>query len=57
MSVPTSKHPPRRLINWWLDWNDLSGPHPDVLDRIKRRAEAAAAANVTTAILFGAHFR
>lgn len=47
----------KRLINWWLDWNDLNWPNHDGLDRIKRRAEKAAQASVTTAILFGAHFR
>lgn len=47
----------KRLINWWLRWDDLNWPNQDVHDRIKRRAENAAQANVTTAILFGAHFR
>ncbi len=48
---------PRRLINWWLTWEDLNWPSVDIHDKIKRRAEQAAKANVTTAILFGAHFR
>ncbi|MBQ8356690.1 MAG: hypothetical protein IJX39_02660 [Clostridia bacterium] len=48
---------PRRLINWWLTWEDLNWPSVDIEDKIKRRAEEAAKANVTTAILFGAHFR
>ena len=48
---------PKRLINWWLTWEDLNWPSVDIADKIKRRAEAAAEANVTTAILFGAHFR
>ena len=47
----------RRLINWWMRWDDLNWPNSDTHDRIKRRAEAAARADVTTAILFGAHFR
>lgn len=47
----------KRLINWWLTWEDLNWPSVDMLDKIKRRAEAAAKANVTTAVLFGCHFR
>lgn len=48
---------PRRLINWWMTFEDLNWPNADVQDKIKRRAEAAAKANVTTAVIFGAHFR
>lgn len=48
---------PRRLINWWIKWEDLNWPNSDVHEKIKRRAEAAAQAGVTTVILFGAHFR
>ena len=48
---------PRRIINWWLQWEDLNWPNADGLDRMKRRVEKAAQANVTTAITFGAHFR
>lgn len=48
---------PRRLINWWIRWEDLNWPNGDIHQKIKRRAEAAARANVTTVILFGAHFR
>lgn len=48
---------PKRLVNWWLTWEDLNWPSVDIQDKIKRRAEAAAKANVTTAVLFGAHFR
>lgn len=47
----------RRLINWWIAWEDLNWPNGDIHEKIKRRAEAAAKANVTTAVLFGAHFR
>ena len=47
----------KRLVNWWLTWEDLNWPSVDVADKIKRRAEKAAEANVTTAVLFGAHFR
>ena len=48
---------PKRLINWWLTWEDLNWPNIDISEKIKRRAEKAAEANVTTAVLFGAHFR
>lgn len=48
---------PKRLINWWLTWEDLNWPSVDIKDKIRRRAEAAARANVTTAVLFGCHFR
>lgn len=51
------KNTPKRLINWWLTWEDLNWPSVDIQEKIKRRAEAAAQANVTTAVLFGAHFR
>lgn len=50
------KHP-KRLINWWLTWEDLNWPSVDMMDKLRRRAEAAAKANVTTAVLFGCHFR
>ena len=45
---------PKRLINRWLTWEDLNRPSVDIQDKIKRRAEAAAEANVTAAVLFGA---
>lgn len=51
------KQSPKRLINWWLTWEDLNWPSVDMMDKIRRRAEAAAKANVTTAVLFGCHFR
>ncbi|MBQ9097852.1 MAG: hypothetical protein IJY50_00280 [Clostridia bacterium] len=48
---------PKRLANWWVHWADLNWPSGDGLDRIKRKAERFAEANITTAVLFGAHFR
>ena len=51
------KAQPKRLINWWLTWEDFNWPSIDIQDKIKRRAEEAAKANVTMAVLFGAHFR
>ena len=47
----------RRLVNWWMRFEDLNWPSPDNVDRVKMRAEKMAEANITTAILFGAHFR
>ena len=47
----------KRIVNWWMRWEDLNWPNHDGLDRIKERAEKLAEANVTTAMLFGAHFR
>lgn len=47
----------RRLVNWWIDFEDLNWPSPDNVDRVKRRAEKMAEANITSAVLFGCHFR
>ena len=47
----------RRLVNWWIGWEDLNWPNADAQERIKRRAAALAEASVSTAVLFGAHFR
>lgn len=47
----------KRLVNWWIRWEDLNWPSQDGLDRIKMRAEKMAEADITTAIIFGAHFR
>ena len=46
-----------RIATWWFHWPDLMWPDSDNLDRIKARAEGYAKANVTAAMLFGAHFR
>lgn len=47
----------KRIASWWLRFEDLNWPSADNHDRIKRRAEAMAKANVTTAMIFGTHFR
>lgn len=47
----------KRIASWWLRFEDLNWPNHDGHDRIKRRAEALAEANATTAMIFGAHFR
>lgn len=46
-----------RIASWWIRWEDLNWPNPDNLDKIKARAEGLAKANVTAAMIFGAHFR
>lgn len=47
----------KRLTNWWIRWEDLKWPGPDALDRIKYKAEKYAEANISTAVIFGCHFR
>ena len=47
----------RRLVNWWVRFEDLNWPSPDNVDRVKRRAEKMAEANITSAVIFGCHFR
>ncbi len=47
----------KRIASWWLRFEDLNWPNHDGYDRIKQRAEAMAKANVTTAMIFGTHFR
>ena len=46
-----------RIATWWFHWQDLQWPDSDNLEKIERRAEGFAKANVTAAMLFGAHFR
>ena len=47
----------KRIASWWIRWNDLNWPNGDNHDKIKARAEAMAKANITTAMIFGTHFR
>ena len=47
----------QRITTWWIKMPDLYWPDPDNLDRIKRRAEGFAKANVSAAMIFGTHFR
>ena len=47
----------RRFTNWWIHWEDLHWPNPDSRDAIARKAEKYAQANITSAIIFGCHFR
>ena len=46
-----------RIATWWIHWRDLDWPNQDNMDKIKRRAEGLAKADVTAAMIFGAHFR
>ena len=47
----------KRLTNWWIRWEDLKWPSPDVLDRIKYKADKYVEANISTAVIYGCHFR
>ena len=47
----------RRFTNWWIHWEDLHWPNPDSRDAIRQKAEKYAEANITSAIIFGCHFR
>ena len=47
----------RRLTFWFIRWADLNWPNHDSMERIKRKAEKYARANITTAVIYGCHFR
>ncbi|MBR4863234.1 MAG: hypothetical protein IKU07_01555 [Oscillospiraceae bacterium] len=46
-----------RMATWWIHWEDLNWPAQHNLDKIRRRAAAFAEANISAAVIFGAHFR
>ena len=46
-----------RIATWWFHLPDLQWPDPDNRDKVRRRAAAYAEADVSAAMLFGAHFR
>ena len=46
-----------RMATWWIKWEDLNWPIPDNVEKVKRRAEEFAKANISAAIIFGTHFR
>jgi len=46
-----------RAVSWWLVWDDLTWPNPELMDKIRRRADQCAASGVNCCVVFGAHFR
>ena len=46
-----------RIATWWITWEDLNWPDPDTYEKIKQRAAGFAKANISAAMIFGAHFR
>lgn len=48
---------PNRVASWWCELEDIMWPQVQVVDKIKRRAEAFAKAGIDTAINFGFHNR
>jgi hypothetical protein len=54
----TKESRPRyRAVSWWLVWDDLAWPNPELMDKIRRRADQCAASEVNCCVIFGAHFR
>ena len=47
----------QRLTNWWINWEDLKWPGVDALDKIKYKADKYVEANISTAVIYGCHFR
>lgn len=47
----------RRHSFWFIRWDDLNWPNRDSMERIKTKAEKFAKANITTAMIYGCHFR
>ena len=46
-----------RMVSWWVRWEDLEWPLPQLEDKIRHRADKLAENSVSHAIIFGAHFR
>ena len=46
-----------RLTNWWIQWEDLKWPGVDAMDKIKYKADKYLEANISTAVIYGCHFR
>ncbi|WP_246228617.1 hypothetical protein [Paraflavitalea devenefica] len=55
--VPGGPFISRRMASWWSTIEDLQWPQKKIVDKIKRRAEGFAAANIDTAINYGFHIR
>lgn len=57
-SATTTKRKPRYCaVSWWLTWDDLTWPNPELMDKIRRRADKCAESGVNCCLIFGAHFR
>ncbi len=54
---PRAAATPQHVASWWSVAEDLLWPEKRVKDKIRRRADALAAAGVDTVIQFGFHFR
>src|ERR1019366_2604977 len=52
-----NEKPRYRAVSWWLTWEDLTWPNPELMDKIRRRADHCAASGVNCCVIFGAHFR
>ena len=46
-----------RMVSWWIRWEDLEWPLPQLEYKIRYRADKLAENSVSHAIIFGAHFR
>ena len=56
-SSEKNDRPHYRAIGWWLTFDDLTWPNPELMDKIRRRADQCAASGVNCCIVFGAHLR
>ncbi|MDD3926207.1 MAG: hypothetical protein PHT33_06075 [bacterium] len=45
------------MTSWWLSWNDLRWPSPDVISGWERRADEFSRLGVNAVTTFGFHFR
>ncbi len=57
LPAPVPSRPRYRAVSWWLNWDDLAWPNPELMDKIRRRADTCATNGVNCCIIFGAHLR
>ena len=57
ISAPDIPFRPRRVASWWNTLDDLLWPQKVIRDKVKRRAEGFASANIDTAMNYGFHVR
>ena len=57
ITAPDIPFRPRRVASWWNTLDDLLWSQKVVRDKVKRRAEGFATANIDTAMNFGFHVR